>query len=709
MQLPGIARPKRRPRVICTHASLALAITVALVTAAAPTLSNAKQFGAGGETPTAPGQNLDRVFRAYELLELDLESVVRTLKSSNRLTLDLGGTAYELELEATDLRAQDLRATVTTDDGVLEQELPRVGTYKGTVAGETGSDVRLLVRDDMFFGYIRTADDWLFIDPAAQYEPGAGPGRVVAYREADVRPEFAGAYGAGGLETHAAGLVGDEEARTAATPGAPRMVEIATEADFEFFQAYPELPNFVILGILNQVNGIYESEVGLTFSVSAMNIWATAQGPYATNNAADQLSEFTQYWNANMDHVRRDVAHLFTGKRLVGGTTAAWPDAVCTNPARSYGVTQNMASANMVRCAAQALGRNFGAPYDPASMCGGSGPLMCTQLQSGPNYFSQASKAAIARHVGADGSCLSDVAEFRMVDNSCDVPLVRGYTNFRKSWDIIIPIHFPGRRQADLLFYDRNAGHGEFYATDGNGGMTQVQLHTNWRTTWDIIISGDFGGPLRTDLLFYDRETGLGEFYAVDTSGGITLLAQHTNWRTTWDLIVPGNYGGHLPGTDLFFYDRETGHGEFYDSDGQGGIAQLPLRTPWGAGWDLIISRFGGRRKPDILLFYDREGGVGAFFGRERNTNYAELHRFTNWRTTWDMIIPGRFGGANYLFYDRSARQGEFWAISSSGGMAQVRGHNGWRNSWYLIVPAEFIPPVDPARYSNTDLLFYER
>ena len=87
----------------------------------------------------------------------------------------------------------------------------------------------------------------------------------------------------------------------------------------------------------------------------------------------------------------------------------------------------------------------------------------------------------------------------------------------------------------DLLFYDRETGTGEFTTTNGNGGIQGISAYTNWRTTWDLIIPGDFGSNGYTDLLFYDRETGTGEFTLTDGSGGIQGISAYTNWRTTWD------------------------------------------------------------------------------------------------------------------------------------------------------------------------------
>jgi hypothetical protein len=47
---------------------------------------------------------------------------------------------------------------------------------------------------------------------------------------------------------------------------------------------------------------------------------------------------------------------------------------------------------------------------------------------------------------------------------------------------------------------------------------------------------------MATDLLFYDRDAGFGEFCTTD-EGNISLLATHDYWRPSWTQIIPGLFG----------------------------------------------------------------------------------------------------------------------------------------------------------------------
>jgi hypothetical protein len=94
------------------------------------------------------------------------------------------------------------------------------------------------------------------------------------------------------------------------------------------------------------------------------------------------------------------------------------------------------------------------------------------------------------------------------------------------------------------LFYDAASSTGEFYTTDGQGAIELLRQHTDWRGSWNQIVPGNFGGGSNTDLLFYDAANGTGEFYTTENLRGIALLRQYTDWRRSWNQIVSGRFGG---------------------------------------------------------------------------------------------------------------------------------------------------------------------
>jgi len=139
-----------------------------------------------------------------------------------------------------------------------------------------------------------------------------------------------------------------------------------------------------------------------------------------------------------------------------------------------------------------------------------------------------------------------------------------------------------------LLFYDRNAGQGEFYDTVGQGNIVLLKSYSGWRTSWTQILPC-FVQSANPNLLFYDSNAGAAEFYSTDGQGGISQLSSSTYSRG-WTLIIPCRLGLAETFTDLLFYDHNRRVGEFYTPDGQGGINLLSSHTGWRTSWAEIVS-----------------------------------------------------------------------------------------------------------------------
>ena len=67
-----------------------------------------------------------------------------------------------------------------------------------------------------------------------------------------------------------------------------------------------------------------------------------------------------------------------------------------------------------------------------------------------------------------------------------------------------MPGNFGGNSFVDLLFYDPSLGEGEIYTSDGKGNLSLLKKYSGWRKTWQLIVTGNFGGNSFADLLFYD-------------------------------------------------------------------------------------------------------------------------------------------------------------------------------------------------------------
>lgn len=376
--------------------------------------------------PPRPEKTLAQLVRRHERLTLDPGAAARRVRANGRLSIATGEHRFEVALQPNDMRSADYRAEETDEYGVRREVASApVRTYKGTVGGRADAQARFTVDDRTVEGAIITPGERYYVEPLRKYEPGAAATDFVLYKKSDVIADPAESCGvtldeevgkaADGISAQVARALTAEAAAATWT-----QAEIATEADYEYVTALggsAAAANADILGIMNQVEGVYEMEMGITFKVVYQHAWA-AKGtgyPYSATAVGSQvLEEFTNHWNASFKGVTRDLAHLWTGKDLVdsgnnpGLIGIAWLGSVCANPARAYGVSQRMTSVVQKHIlAAHEIGHNFGA-YHSDSKAGCGNTIMGAYIGTGLT-FCPFSRGEITSFAGLNSSCLAQV------------------------------------------------------------------------------------------------------------------------------------------------------------------------------------------------------------------------------------------------------------------------------------------------------------
>ncbi|HYO64141.1 MAG TPA: M12 family metallo-peptidase [Pyrinomonadaceae bacterium] len=385
-------------------------------------------------SPAASAQNkrlereeLQRVLRDFDLLDLDTAEAARRVRHDGRLTLDTSEGRLELSLTPNDMRAPNYRAEAMTDAGPVALESGPVRTFKGKVAGAKSSEVRLTIDERTLEGLVVVNGEKHFIEPASKYSSAAaaatsadGGRSFVFYSEADVIKTDIGECGLTMAEE-----VGQQAARigpgsAAAVKGggeelfAPfHEVEIATDADFEYFTATNSDANAVnqeIQTILNQVEGIYEPQIGLTFRITFQNVWTTSSDPYTSTASQTVLNEMRIHWDNSRAGVQRDVAHLWTGKEFDGTTIgiAFRPGIECNDLGLAYGVSQRLITLReKYLVAAHEIGHNFNAEHTN-TVTGCENTIMHPSLGGATQEnFCQFSRDQITNHAVNNTACLT--------------------------------------------------------------------------------------------------------------------------------------------------------------------------------------------------------------------------------------------------------------------------------------------------------------
>jgi hypothetical protein len=370
-------------------------------------------------------QDVARTLKRHEALELDTQHVAEEVRLTGRLLLRTAVDTFDLTLAPHDMRAANYRGQVSLDGGEVELERGPVRTYKGTVGGMQGAQARFTIDENTLEGIIITSSRLYFVEPAKRYSAVASSKDFIVYDAADL---IEASFGECGVDTLAA-KVGAEAARVkaqvgrATKPGTEqvfspqRTIDLATEADFEYFTHFGSnagTANAEIITIINAVDGIYNTHFGLRFSIVFQNVWGIAGDPYTATDSGDALDEFSTEWNTTRQGLDRDLAHMWTGKSFDGSTVgiAYRPGMECPLGPFSYGMSERLsnAPANFL-VAAHEIGHNFSAVHtDDPVQAGCENTIMDSSLGAGTlQQFCPFSVNQIETHANNEVACLSQV------------------------------------------------------------------------------------------------------------------------------------------------------------------------------------------------------------------------------------------------------------------------------------------------------------
>ncbi|MBZ5496659.1 MAG: IPT/TIG domain-containing protein [Acidobacteriia bacterium] len=361
----------------------------------------------------ATREQIDRILQRYDRVRMDTARVAQQVRDTGEFRIATPDQIFDVVLEPYDLRASGCVAEEELPGGA-RSELARAPahTFRGTVPRLWDSEARFTVRDATLEGVILTPDEWYYIEPLRNFSPSSDPSEMVVYRRSDIRPEVLGVCG-----TTLAHRIGEArelvEPRMLAATSGVRAAQVATEADYEYVVACGGATeaNATILDILNQVDGIYQSQLSISLQVVYQHVWSTPTDPYSSTAPSAMLSEFRDHWNANFYYVPFDLAHMWTGKNMDGSTIGiAYLSVVCEARSYSYGVSQRLTSSpGKYLLTAHEIGHNFGATHteqaSPAPTdCGNT--IMNSTIGTG-STFCPYSRAEIAAHVASASSCLT--------------------------------------------------------------------------------------------------------------------------------------------------------------------------------------------------------------------------------------------------------------------------------------------------------------
>jgi len=286
-----------------------------------------------------------------------------------RAAIDFAGQPALFELRPVSVRSADFKLFAQLADGSFERVQPDpTTTFRGELIGVPGSKVAATVDETGMTARILLpggGEHW--IEPIARHVPEATLDMHALYTTSAVIPN-GGTCDSDLLPKmlDVPMVSGGPSSSVQAATGLS-TAELGCDADFQFFNLWGSVANTEtrINLVINTMNTQYEEEVGITHVITTTLVRTSASQPYTSTDAVTLLNQFRNEWNANQGGIQRDVAQLFNGKEIDGGTIGiAWLGAVCSS--YGYGVVQSDFNNNF-SCAtdlsAHELGHNWDADH----------------------------------------------------------------------------------------------------------------------------------------------------------------------------------------------------------------------------------------------------------------------------------------------------------------------------------------------------------
>ncbi len=465
-------------------------------------------------------KELNSWFKKYEMAELDLSALSRMVnkEEGTRISLQIGQNKWNLNLFKNEIRSSNYTSIYSSGNSKVLQEKKACITYAGYIDDNPENNVRLTISDEIFRGFIVVDHEVYYFDQLKRVINNSDKNIIISYRAGDVQENNTSICGVTSEQEKA--FLSQVESSALALQSVVstcRILELATDADFEWFQLYGNNSNNQILAIINMLQGVYQNTFNLEIVVVFQNVFTTVNDPYTADpltqaGSTALVGEMRTHWENNFGDIDKDLAHLFVGRSsgLDGYVGSAYFETVCAEPDYAYGFSRDWV--NQFTTTAHEIGHSFGGLHGDGQFCGtANATVMCVGDKANPLVFSAASTNRIEAFMNANSSCLTDLASVNIIgpsivctSNSTFTLVTPPPLGANTTWTVS-----PSNRVTPS---SGNGATAVFRSTCSSIGDAQLTFTTLSPCGDDLQVSRDFiaGGPDPSDvsLVVMDNLTG---------------------------------------------------------------------------------------------------------------------------------------------------------------------------------------------------------
>ena len=376
-----------------------LALTASLL--AAVPCSGQQQINAPGVIQAPP-----QVLKTYALKRGTIQDLTPPRSGRQNFTVKvfLGSQLCSLELRPHSILAANFKLLVDDGKTIKQVPSPQPTTYRGTVVGRAKSRVAASLINGQLWALIQMSDQEWGVQPLSAQIKNMPHTQHIVYRKLDVHhPNLL--CGTANFTPKPTGTSGGGNSPSSAN----KLAEIGIDADYEYHRRYgSNVTNTknAVTRVMNAVGSIYQRDVQIQYSITQIIVRTSAV--YSGTDMNSLLTQFRSRWNSSHGNVKRDVAHMFTGRGGFSGIIGIAYMSVICNLGSAYGVSKAFSSnlSTNTGLVAHELGHNWSAPH-----CNSSNPcnIMCSGLGGCSRNLGQFSPTSISKisSFAASRSCLS--------------------------------------------------------------------------------------------------------------------------------------------------------------------------------------------------------------------------------------------------------------------------------------------------------------